>query len=329
MMDNILEIRDLKVYYKTLSGYVQAVDGVTLSIKKGESLGLVGESGCGKSSLGLSILRILPSNAQILQGNIFFEGKDLLSLSEQNMNKIRWKGISMIFQGAMNALNPVYKIEDQIVDAILEHEKIGHSQAKKRVAELYKLVGLDYQRAKEYPHEYSGGMKQRAVIALSLACSPKFIIADEPTTALDLIVQDQIIREMKEIQEKLGMSLIYISHDVSIVASSCSMIAVMYAGKIVESTDSKRLFKGPLHPYTRGLLSSHPRIKGPKRVKLLPIPGEPPDLINPPSGCRFHPRCSERLGKICETSQPEIKEAEKGHFVAWHKLEVGRGKKRP
>ncbi|MFQ6135764.1 MAG: ABC transporter ATP-binding protein [Candidatus Hydrothermarchaeales archaeon] len=315
-MTSILRVKDLKMYYNTAEGYVRAVDGVSLEIKKGEAMGLVGESGCGKTSIGLSILRLLPPNGRIVDGEIFFDGEELISRSEEGMRGVRWKGISMIFQAAMNALNPVYRVEDQIIEAIVLHEHVTKEEAKEKVTKLYKLVGMDPPRAREYPHEYSGGMKQRAIIAMALACDPKLIIADEPTTALDVIVQDQIIGEIKELQKTLQMTMMYLSHDISVIAQACDSIAVMYAGKIVEYADSLTLFKNPLHPYTKGLLASFPSIKGPLK-RLTPIPGEPPNLLSPPRGCRFHPRCPYLMG-LCKDNEPAFKEIESKHYAACH-----------
>jgi len=312
----IIEIENLKIYYKTLKGYIKAVENVSFDIEKGETMGLVGESGCGKTTIGMSIMRLLPRNAKIIGGKILFEEEDLIKKREEEMEKIRWKEISMIFQAAMNALNPVYRIEDQILEAIYAHENISKKEAVERVSKLYTLVGIDPKRAKEYPHEYSGGMKQRAIIAMALACNPKFIIADEPTTALDVMVQDQIISEIKEIQKKLQMTMMYISHDISVIAETCRRIGVMYAGNIVEYADAISLFKNPLHPYTEALMSSFPSIKGEKK-KLTPVPGEPPNLLNPPSGCRFHPRCS-KAKNLCRKKAPKFVEYQHRHFVACH-----------
>lgn len=312
----IIEIQNLKIYYKTLKGYIKAVENVSFDIEKGETMGLVGESGCGKTTIGMSIMRLLPRNAKIIGGKILFEEEDLIKKREEEMEKIRWKEISMIFQAAMNALNPVYRIEDQILEAIYAHENISKKEAVERVSKLYTLVGIDPKRAKEYPHEYSGGMKQRAIIAMALVCNPKFIIADEPTTALDVMVQDQIISEIKEIQKKLQMTMMYISHDISVIAETCRRIGVMYAGNIVEYADAISLFKNPLHPYTEALMSSFPSIKGEKK-KLTPVPGEPPNLLNPPSGCRFHPRCS-KAKNLCRKKAPKFVEYQHRHFVACH-----------
>jgi peptide/nickel transport system ATP-binding protein len=314
----ILEVQNLVMYYQTMKGYVRAVDNVSFDVEKGEAMGLVGESGCGKTTIGMSILQLLPENAQVQGGKIIFKNDDLLQYSKGEMRAVRWKGISMIFQAAMNALNPVYRIEDQIIEAIRTHEKVSKEEARERVASLYKLVGLDPDRSRDYPHEYSGGMKQRAVIAMALACNPDIIIADEPTTALDVIVQDQIISEIKKLQQKLHMTMIYISHDISVIAESCERIAVMYAGILAEYANARDLFKNPMHPYTQALMNSFPSIVGPKK-RLIPVPGEPPNLLNPPSGCRFHPRCPLAM-EVCKKEVPSFIEYDNKHWAACHAL---------
>jgi len=313
---SLLEIRNLTLHYQTTKGMVQAVDKVSFSLDKGESIGLVGESGCGKSSVAMSIMKLMPANAVIIGGEILFKGDDLLRKDDEEIRSIRWKEISMVFQAAMNALNPVISVGDQIIEAIQTHNDVSEAEAWERVKELYNLVGLDPGRGKSYPHEYSGGMKQRAIIAMSLACSPDLIIADEPTTALDVIMQDQIIQEIVAIQGRLDTAMIYISHDISVIAETCGKTGVMYAGKIVEYADTDSLFYDTLHPYTKALLSSYPSIRG-EIKRLNPIPGEPPNLLNPPGGCRFCPRCPEREG-VCESQDPEYIEAKEGHFVACH-----------
>ncbi len=314
-MKPVLEVRNLKMYYSTKAGVVKAVDDVSFTLNQGESMGLVGESGCGKTSVSMSIMRLLAENANIVSGNIYFKGKDIVKLNEEEMNKVRWAGIAMVFQAAMNSLNPVYKVGDQIIEAILAHEpNVTFEEARDRVAELYKLVGLDPKRIDNYPHEYSGGMKQRAIIAMSLACNPDIIIADEPTTALDVIVQDMILKEMAKIQKKLNMSMIYISHDIAVIAEVAEKIAIMYAGKMVELSDAVTVFKKPAHPYTVGLMSSFPSIKGEKK-KLVTIPGEPPNLLNAPDHCRFAPRCPFAT-KECWEKMPPYEEITPNHFVA-------------
>jgi peptide/nickel transport system ATP-binding protein len=313
---SLLEVRDLTLHYETAKGMVQAVDKVSFSLDKGESMGLVGESGCGKSSVAMSIMKLMPSNAVVKGGEVLFKGKNLLHMEDEEIRAIRWKQISMVFQAAMNALNPVVRVGDQIIEAIQAHDDVSEDEAWERVKELYRLVGLDPGRGKSYPHEYSGGMKQRAIIAMSLACSPDLVIADEPTTALDVIMQDQIIQEIVALQDRLDMAMLYISHDISVIAETCRKTGVMYAGKIVEYADTDSLFYETLHPYTKALLSSYPSIKGEVK-RLNPIPGEPPNLLDPPMGCRFSPRCPERDG-ICTSQEPEYLEVREGHFVACH-----------
>lgn len=312
----ILEIKNLSIQYKISEGNVQAVKNVSFDVEKGESIGLVGESGCGKTTIGMAIMGLLPQNAEITNGQIIFDGEDLLTKTDEEMRKIRWKRISMIFQAAMNALNPVFRIEDQIIEAIMTHSDINKVDARKRVEELYRLVGIDPIRARDYPHEYSGGMRQRAIIAMALACNPDLIIADEPTTALDVLVQDQIISEIIKLQEKLEMTMIYISHDISVIIETCNMLGVLYAGTLVEYAPTSELVSNPLHPYTKGLLGSYPSIKG-EIKKLNPIPGEPPNLIDPPSGCRFHPR-NPLKEKVCIEKEPELRLIDDRHYVACH-----------
>jgi len=313
----LLEIKNLKTYFKILRGYVKAVDDVSFEIQEGEAFGLAGESGCGKTTTALTILRLLPSNAEVLGGQILFEGKDLLKMSDEEYRKdIRWKKISVIFQGAMNALNPVIRIGDQIAEAIMLHEDVSKEEALDRAGKLLDLVGIGASRLDRYHHELSGGMRQRVMIAMALSCNPKFVIADEPTTALDVIIAAQVLKVMKDIQRKLGLSMLVISHDLSMIAEVCERLAIMYAGKIVELGDVITMYKTPLHPYTERLIGAFPSIKNPKKV-LTEIPGFPPDLLNPPPGCRFHPRCPYAMD-ICRKEEPELVEVEKGHKVACH-----------
>ncbi|MEM3623238.1 MAG: ABC transporter ATP-binding protein [Candidatus Bathyarchaeia archaeon] len=313
----LLEVKNLKTYFRIKRGYVKAVDDVSFQVEKGEAMGLAGESGCGKTTTALTILKILPSNGEIKGGKIFFSNIDLLEISEEKMRKdIRWKGISIVFQGAMNAFNPVYKVGDQIIEAIRVHEDITREEAVSRTKKLLELVGIDPSRFDNYPHEFSGGMKQRALIAMALACNPSLLIADEPGTALDVVVQAQILKLMRELKDKLNLSMILITHDLSIIAETCEKITIMYAGKIVEHGNSTSIFHNPLHPYTSGLISAFPNIKGP-RTRVTSIPGTPPDLLHPPSGCRFHPRCRYAMD-ICKKEEPVEVEVEKDHFVACH-----------
>jgi len=316
-MPPLLEVRDLTMHFGTLEGEVNAVDNVSFQLNKGESIGFAGESGCGKTSLGLTVLKLLPSNAKILGGSVAFDGMDLLKKSEEEMRQqIRWKRIAMVFQGSMNAFCPVYKIGDQISEAIMLHQNISREQANNRVREVLSLVGIDPSRANNYPHEFSGGMRQRAMIAMALVCNPDFVIADEPTTALDVVVQAQILKLLAGLREKLDLSFMLISHDISTIAEICEKTAVMYAGKIVEFADTLTLFRDPRHPYAKGLLSAFPSIRGAKK-RLSSIPGFPPDLLNPPGGCRFHPRCP--IAKdVCSREEPEMRDLGGNHRAACH-----------
>jgi len=320
--DLVLNVDDLTMHYTTRVGEVSAVDNVSFSLKRGESMGLVGESGCGKTSIATSLLRLLPDNAVIKGGHIYLNSTDLVGLSEEEMRKVRWRRISMVFQAAMNALNPVYKVGDQIIEAMENHDLVTNNEvARNHVADLFRLVGLDPKLMEQYPHEYSGGMRQRAVIAMALACNPDLIIADEPTTALDVIVQDNLLREMTELQRKLHMSMISISNDIAVIAEVSDTIGVMYAGRLAELASAAEVFHHPLHPYTAGLMSAFPSIIGPKRT-LTTLPGEPPDLLHPPRGCRFHPRCSFATD-ICKQEVPEFKDLGGGHYVAcYHPMEA-------
>src|SRR5438034_8617052 len=316
-MSSVLEVQNLTTHYSTLRGWGRAAENVSFRVEKGQALGVAGESGCGKTTVALSILRILPQGGRIRKGKIIFEGTDIVPLSEDSMRKIRWKGIAIVFQGAMNALNPVFKVGDQIIEAIRVHEPdVEKKHALERARSLLELVGVEADRVDNYPHEFSGGMRQRALIAMALAANPRLLIADEPGTALDVIVQAQTLKLMRELKDRLGLSLVLISHDLSIIAETCEKVAIMYAGKIVEYGDAVSVFKNPLHPYTQGLIKAFPSIKG-ERVRLSSIPGQPPDLLNPPPACRFNPRCPYVMD-ICKREEPLLKENEKGHLVACH-----------
>lgn len=322
MIENMLQVKDLTMHYTTSKGEVSAVNNVTFNVKKGQSLGLVGESGCGKTSIAFSLIRLLPDNAVIKNGDILLNHENITEMDKKELLKIRWKDISMVFQAAMNALNPIFTVGEQIVEAIQVHDpNIAVNQAREMVAELFTMVGLDPKLIDRYPHEFSGGMRQRAVIAMALACNPKLIIADEPTTALDVIVQDRILNQLKEIQERLDMSMIYISHDIAVIAEVSDRIGVMYAGRMAEMADADDIFKHPIHPYTFALMGAFPSIKGGKK-ELTTLPGEPPDLLNPPSGCRFHPRCPRATAQCTQETPPFI-EHSPDHFAAcWHPMEV-------
>ena len=409
----LLEISDLRTYYTVRKGEVRAVDGVNFYAERGKTVGLVGESGCGKTTLAFGILQLLPRNARVVTGEIRFNGEivyratltnelafhlnrdgtpesiqaaierrkrsldldrttqaggilwpllqedayliedvekllgengrnredfketlaDLIDRHARSMNRgftrrsirralearmsaLRWSEVSMIFQGAMSAFNPVYRVGDQIEEAIKVHMELTAEEREARVAELFELVGMRPERAKEYPHEFSGGMKQRAMIAMALACKPDLVIADEPTTALDVIMQDRILAEVRDLQRELNLSMIIITHDISVVAEVSDRIAIMYAGEIVEEGPVVNVFDRPAHPYAIGLLGAFPNVKGPKKM-LEAIPGSPPDLVNPPSGCRFHPRC--RFAQdICVRVAPPHIEVESGHLARCH-----------
>lgn len=312
----VLSVQNLVTHYRTQRGFVKAVDGVSFNVDEKEAVGLAGESGCGKTTVALSLLRILPVGGIIKGGHIFFRDTDILKLSEEEVRKkIRWKKISLVFQGAMNALNPVSKVEDQIAEAIMTHEPdVNKADAIERGKKLFELVGIEPSRISNYPHEFSGGMRQRAMLAMALATNPELLIADEPATALDVIVQAQVLKLIKELKEKLGLSLILITHDLSIITETCDSVVIMYAGKIVESGSVAAVYKEQLHPYTQGLVGAFPSILAPK-TRMASIPGFPPDLLNPPSGCRFNPRCKYAMD-ICRKKEPALIDIGKGHRVA-------------
>ena len=286
----LLVVEDLKTYFSTGSGPVRAVDGVSFKVEHGEALGIAGESGCGKTTTALSLVRILPANAKIMSGSISLMGIDLVPKSDNALRRYRWREISIVFQGAMNALNPVRRIRDQIAEPI--EERLGETPkaARKRAGDLLELVGIPRKRGDAYPHQLSGGMRQRAMIAMALACDPAIVIGDEPTTALDVMVQAQILELLEDLRQKLGLSLILITHDLSVIAETCDRVMVMYAGRIAEEGPVDEVFRRPRHPYTQKLMAAFPNIHADRRT-LDVIPGEPPDLRQPPPGCRFAPRC--------------------------------------
>ncbi len=314
----LLEIQNLGVHYATMKGPVKAVDMVSIPIETGNILGIAGESGCGKTTLALSLMRLLPTNANIVSGKILLEKVDLTKMSENELQKIRWKEVSMVFQNSMNALNPVKTIEEQLAEPIMIHETPEMSRISSRVKGLLETVGIDPSRRKNYPHEFSGGMRQRVLIAMSIACNPKVVIADEPVTALDVMIQAQIMELMKKLQKELKLSIILISHDLSIIAEVCEKVAIMYAGKIVEHGKVATIFEDPLHPYTQRLINAFPSIVGPLGT-MESIQGNPPDLINPPEGCRFYPRCFIAT-PICQKLEPKLMEFGKSHYAACHAL---------
>jgi oligopeptide/dipeptide ABC transporter ATP-binding protein len=319
MDDVLIDIRDLSAYFHVREGLAKAVDGVSLQIRKGETLGLVGESGCGKTVCSLSILKLLDvPPAEYHGGEIFFGGRDLMKANEKEMQKIRGREISMIFQEPMTSLNPIMSVGFQIQEVLRNHYKISKIQAHLRTIELLDMVGItDPERhADGYPHQLSGGMRQRVMIAMALACSPKVLIADEPTTALDVTIQAQILDLMLDLQENLGTSILLISHDLGIVAEMAHQVAVMYAGKIVEKADIKTIFRKPLHPYTQGLLRSIPKINDEERQpRLAEIQGQVPNLCFLPAGCSFFDRCPIAQPK-CRESIPDLMPIEDGHMVA-------------
>lgn len=312
----LLRIEDLKVDYLSTRGPVRAVDGVSFALKPGEVLGLAGESGSGKSTIAQAILRILQPPAVIAGGSVKFEDREILDMNDEELSQFRWRDVSMVFQSAMNALNPVMTVGEQIMDAIQTHEGVSSRVARSRAEELLVVVGIEANRIDSYPHQLSGGMRQRAVIAIALALHPPLMIMDEPTTALDVVVQKEIMFQITELREQLGFSILFITHDLSLLVEISDRIAIMYAGQIVELAPARQLFEKPLHPYTRGLMSSFPSLTG-DRVKLMGIPGSPPDLAAPPTGCRFHPRCPNRM-PICDNIVPRLAEVEHEHWVACH-----------
>ena len=316
----LLQVEDLKIDYATRRGIVHAVDGVSFDLEEGENLGLVGESGCGKTTVAKSMLRILPPNGSITGGHISYRGSDIAAMKEAEIREIRWKEISMISQSAMNALNPVYRIRDQIVEIFTKRKGLKKNEALSKAIELFELVGLDKRRLQDYPHQFSGGMKQRVVIAMALALNPAIIIADEPTTALDVIIQDQVLQKIYELQKMLKKSIILITHDISIVAERCDKIAVMYAGRLMEYGDIRSVFRSPYNPYTMGLMNAFPSLVGEKK-ELISIRGFPPNLINPPTGCRFYSRCPFGLSR-CAEKDPAMIEVGPSHFAACHRADM-------
>ncbi len=315
----LLEIQELKTYYSSRGQEVRAVDGVSLSLERGENLGLVGESGCGKTTLSKSLLRINGPNARIAGGRIMFKGRDLTALPEPEMRKVRWREISMVAQSAMNSLDPVYTVGNQMLETLQLHTELGAQAGMRRAAELFELVGLEPKRLKSYPHQLSGGMRQRAVIALALALNPELIIADEPTTALDVVVQDGILKQLEQIQSQLGNSMILVTHDVSLVAEMCRRVAVMYAGRMAEVGPTSTLFSEAAHPYTIGLLNAFPTLESAKG-ELISIPGSPPDLAVALPGCPFAARCPFATEK-CSIETPELRHIGQDHYAACHYAE--------
>jgi len=311
---SLLEVNDLTVEYHTEDGIFRAVEDLNFHLEQGKSLGIVGESGCGKTTAMLAIMRLLPEAGRILRGDVFLDGTNLLTLSTDELRKYRWDRISMIFQGAMNALNPVYTVGKQIEDALLLHDTVSKHMTKKTAERLLDMVGVSPSRANQYPHEYSGGMRQRAMIAMALACNPQIVIADEPTTALDVMVQAQILDLLKELQRELNLAVILVTHDLGVVAEICDDVLVMYGGKLAEYSNTDIIFNEAVHPYTRRLLHAFPDIDNPDEG-LDSIPGHPPPLDDLPSGCRFEPRCDVSIEECARKAPPTI-EVAPGHLVS-------------
>lgn len=322
-VSKVLAVDDLSVEYVTESGTARAVDRVSFTIAAGEVFGLAGESGCGKTTIVHAIMRLIKPPGEITGGAIRFEGRDVLAMSAGQLRKFRWRDASLVSQSAMNALNPVISLGAQLRDAIQAHEKMSRSRTKERAAELFELVGLDSRRLDSYAHELSGGMRQRAVIAMALALNPGLVIMDEPTTALDVVVQRDILQQIQELQARFGFSILFITHDLSLLIEFADRVGIMYAGRLVEMAPSAELLENPLHPYTVGLMNSFPSLDGEKQI-LQGIPGSPPDLAALPAGCRFSPRCSRcvpdgsALYRRQTGIQPELRELSPGHWVSCH-----------
>ena len=324
----LLEVKNLKTWFYTPDGIVKAVNGVSFTLNEGEALGLVGESGCGKSVSAMSLMRLIPTPpGRIVEGEVIFDGRDLLKLNDEGIRRIRGNDIAMIFQDPMTSLNPVLTIGRQIGEALELHKGMNRDQARQRTIELLELVGIPAARSRhdDYPHQFSGGMRQRVMIAMALSCDPKLLIADEPTTALDVTIQAQILDLIMQLRKDLGMAVILITHDLGVVAGVADKINVMYSGYIVESAPAEELFSKPRHPYTLGLLRSIPRIDEPRKEKLIPIEGLPPDLIDAPLGCPFVPRCTYKVDR-CVEENPSLEPVDPGHTIAcWVDVTGGKG----
>lgn len=312
----LLDVVNLSVRYATGRGQSRALEGVDLRLESGANLGLVGESGCGKSTFLKAVLGVLSNNAEITSGQVLFEGRDLRALDHESLRRVRWAGISMITQSALNSLDPVRRVGDQIVDAILSHEACSRSTAQKRAAEAFELVGIDVARMREYPHQFSGGMRQRAIIAMALILKPRLVLADEPTTSLDVIVQDQILQRIRRLQSRLGFSMLLVTHDLALIIENCDQVAVMYGGVVVEHGSVTGVIDAPFHPYTLGLKNSLPHLR--RRTAPISIPGVPPDLTALPDGCRFASRCPF-VKAVCRRQAPGPVEVEAGHMVRCHR----------
>jgi peptide/nickel transport system ATP-binding protein len=319
----LLELEDVVVEYVLPDKVVRAVDSVSLSLAAGETLGIAGESGCGKSTLANAILQILKPPARLTSGRIRFGDVELAALGQEELRKFRWRHVSLVFQSAMDVLNPVMRVGDQFVDMLKAHERVSKREALERAADLFELVGIDRDRVRSYPHQLSGGMRQRVVIAMALALRPELIVLDEPTTALDVVVQREILQELEQLKEELGFAVVFITHDLSLLVEFSERIAIMYAGEIVETAPAEELFARPKHPYTVGLMASFPPLSG-RLERIAGIAGAPPNLAKPPQGCRFNPRCPQCDGRdgalfIRQTTvRPRLREVAPGHLVACH-----------
>lgn len=314
----ILEVDRLEISYKVGGREARAVDGVSFAIEEGEYLGLVGESGCGKSTIAKAILGILPPGGRVAGGAVRYDGRNLIGLKPGELRRIRWRDIALVPQSAMNGFDPVYTIEAQLDEAITAHEQLPVETRRRRIAELFAMVGLEEGRLKDYPHQFSGGMRQRAMIAMAMVLDPRLIVADEPTTGLDVIVQDQILQRIREIHDRLGKAMLLITHDMAVVSENCDKIAVMYAGRIMEY-GGEAVFRTPYHPYTLGLCNAFPNLAD-RGHELISIPGAPPSLFDPPAGCRFRQRCPFATER-CAAETPPLIEAAPGHVVACHHVD--------
>jgi peptide/nickel transport system ATP-binding protein len=311
----LIDVQDLKIYFFTFRGAAKAVDGVSFRINENQTLGLIGESGCGKTTTAMAMMKFVKPPGAIVGGRILFDGSNILDMNDEQIRLLRGNDIAIVRQEAQNALNPVMTIGKQITELILEHEAVTKKAALARARNQLNLVGISDKRINSYPHEFSGGMKQRAMVAIATACNPKLLILDEPTTGLDVIVQRQILNMLKNLKEQLTLTSVFISHDLSVVAETCDRVAVMYAGKLMEETETVKLYQSPMHPYSQALIGAYPSLKGEKK-QLHSIPGAPPRLIDPPNGCRFEPRCSHAMA-VCAQEEPIIKVSD-GHRVACH-----------
>jgi len=316
MGDAVIRVEDLNMYYRTKEGAVRAVQDIGFEVARGETVGVAGESGSGKSSLALTLLRLLPNYSVIERGRVMLDGKDILTMGDEELRRLRWTKMAFVPQASMNALNPVFTIGDQIVEAIVTHRDVSREEAVGTASNLLDVVGVGRERLNSYPHELSGGQRQRVAIAMALANNPEFLILDEPTTALDVIVQAQILKLLEELRSKYSMGVLLITHDLSVIAELADTVMIYYGGRIVERAPAVELYGNPLHPYTEALLKAFPDIRA-KRQRFSYLPGSPPNLANPPSGCPFHPRCPRAFDR-CRTEVPQLREVRPGHWVACH-----------